>query len=327
MREGMVLKSAEGGLPSAEELEQVNAYTRRPFLPEELYVFSVVLCDNEIDRDWERFSIAALHRLKELFLGKTGIFDHSMKTSDQTARIFSTEIETSGEKSTSAGEPYTRLVARAYLPRTEKNADLIVELESGIKKEVSVGCSVNRAVCSVCGADKKTGGCRHSTGKRYDGAVCHTLLEEPQDAYEWSFVAVPAQRAAGVIKAFAPEQKGEASMEEIKKALQHEGEQVVLSPAEVQTLSKHLKELEQLAETGRQYKETVCTNVVRLCSLSKSGLSAEAMRRAAEKMSLEDLLEWEKAVQKQASEILPLRAQLEPKGETQNRTDDEGFRI
>ena len=34
----------------------------------------------------------------------------------------------------------------------------------------------------------------------YDGKTCHFVLSDPQDAYEWSFVAVPAQRDAGVIK-------------------------------------------------------------------------------------------------------------------------------
>ena len=37
-------------------------------------------------------------------------------------------------------DPY--LKAKAYLLRTEKNAALIQEIEAGIKKEVSVGCSV-----------------------------------------------------------------------------------------------------------------------------------------------------------------------------------------
>ena len=32
------------------------------------------------------------------------------------------------------------------------------------------------------------------------GKVCHTVLDQPSDAYEWSFVAVPSQRAAGVVK-------------------------------------------------------------------------------------------------------------------------------
>ena len=69
------------------DLECINQYTRRPFTEQEVYTFSVVLCDNEIDRDFERFSVEALHTLSQLFLGKTGIFDHNMKTGNQAARL------------------------------------------------------------------------------------------------------------------------------------------------------------------------------------------------------------------------------------------------
>ena len=62
-----------------------------------------MLCDNEIDRDFERFDIPALEKLAELFVGKTGIFDHSMSGRDQTARIFSCRVETDENKVTSAG--------------------------------------------------------------------------------------------------------------------------------------------------------------------------------------------------------------------------------
>lgn len=77
---------------------------------------------------------------------------------------------------------------------------MIAEIEGGIKKEVSVGCSVAESVCSVCGAPAGT--CHHVKGEIYDGKLCFTELREPTDAYEWSFVAVPAQRDAGVLKRY-----------------------------------------------------------------------------------------------------------------------------
>ena len=43
---------------------------------EEVYTFSVRLCDNEIDRDGERFDEQTLRELAALFIGKSGIFDH-----------------------------------------------------------------------------------------------------------------------------------------------------------------------------------------------------------------------------------------------------------
>lgn len=83
-------------------------------------MFPVVLCDNEIDRDGERFTVPALEKLAELFVGKTGIFNHSGRAQDQAARIFDCRVERDPERVTTAGEAYTRLKASAYLPRTEK---------------------------------------------------------------------------------------------------------------------------------------------------------------------------------------------------------------
>ena len=193
MKEGLVKQ----GL-SAPEMGKINRYTRRAYTPEEVYAFSLVLCDNEVDRDWERFSLEALEGLRELFPGKTLLFDHERRSASQTARIYDTALETEPGKSTQAGEVYTKLTAKAYLPRTEKNREVIELIESGILKEVSVGCSMGRSVCSICGKER----CGHVKGRLYDGQRCHQVLYEPQDAYECSFVAVPAQRAAGVVKQF-----------------------------------------------------------------------------------------------------------------------------
>ena len=79
--------------PAPADLEAIGAFTRRAFAPEELYVFSVVLCNNDVDRDHEKFTRRALEELGALFVGKTGIFDHSMKSGDQAARIYGCSIE------------------------------------------------------------------------------------------------------------------------------------------------------------------------------------------------------------------------------------------
>ena len=196
--------------PDERELELINNYTISPLEAKDIYKFAVVLCDNEIDRDCERFDIEALKKAAELFKGKTGIFDHSFSARDQSARIFDTEVVTDSERVTSAGEPYTFIKAYAYMPRTEKYARLIEEIETGMRKETSVGLAVKNKICSVCGDDIKH--CGHSKGKFYDGRLCHAVLSDPYDAYEWSFVAVPAQTNAGVTKKYNPE-KEEKSME------------------------------------------------------------------------------------------------------------------
>ena len=109
------------GTPTQAELEQIRRYTRRDFAPEELYVFPAVLCDNQIDRDGERFSRDCLRELAELFVGVTGVFDHRASAEGQHARIFAARVVEDPSRPTNCGEPYTALRAEIYMPRNEKN--------------------------------------------------------------------------------------------------------------------------------------------------------------------------------------------------------------
>ena len=195
------------GTITPEDLALINGYTMRPFGEEELFVFRLVLCDNQPDRDGEAFTIQALGQLAELFRGRTVIADHRPLAENQQARIYRTQVEEDPEVTTPLGEPYTRLTASCYMVRTLDNAGEIALIEGGVRKEVSVGCAVGRKVCSVCGADWPGWGdppCGHKPGERTGGVLCCRRLDDARDAYEVSFVAVPAQPAAGVTKGYGP---------------------------------------------------------------------------------------------------------------------------
>ncbi len=183
---------------SGKDLALINMLSKKELGAGEVYTFTVRLCDNEVDREWERFPRETLEELAGLFVGKSGIFDHNWSAAGQSARIYKTQVVEEPGQVTKAGDPACYLKGWAYMLRTEANADLIAEIEGGIKKEVSVGCSVAREVCSVCG--EPMGKCRHVKGRIYDGKLCWGELKGATDAYEWSFVAVPAQPRAGVIK-------------------------------------------------------------------------------------------------------------------------------
>ena len=189
------------------ELAKINALTRREFTEEELYTFPVTLCHNDIDRDFERFTDESLKQMAELFIGKTIIKDHNPNADNQAARIYDTEVVTDAEKLTQDGRPFRYLKGYAYMVRTSENADFILEIDAGIKKEVSVSCSAGKKICSVCGKES----CEHIAGKVYEGTLCCHLLDNITDAYELSFVAVPAQQGAGVTKHY--HQKGAMKME------------------------------------------------------------------------------------------------------------------
>lgn len=191
---GISLKKAD----AAADIELINQYSVKKLTPEEVYCFSIVLCDNDVDRDGERFTNATLEALAPLFLGKTGIMDHRWSAENQIARLYRVETKDIKGRKNALGEPLRVLRGSAYMLKNEANQPIIEAIEGGILKEVSVGCSVNASTCSICGGDYGT--CGHQKGEKYEGRLCYAELCDPVDAYEFSFVAVPAQRGAGVTK-------------------------------------------------------------------------------------------------------------------------------
>ncbi len=122
--------------PTDDDLQLINTYTRIAVHENDVYLFSIVLCDNDVDRDGERFTTVSLYELAELFVGKTGIIDHNPSAKNQAARIFSCKVEKIDGRKTALGDDYYRLKARAYLPVCESNRDIILAIDSGIIKEV-----------------------------------------------------------------------------------------------------------------------------------------------------------------------------------------------
>lgn len=174
------------------DLELINRFTRKEYTADELYVFEMRAADTRIDRDFECFDRAALEKMSELYVGKTVICDHAPSTYNQCARIFKGRVQDTGN-----GE--AELILTAYLS-LEGNDELIGKLDSGIVKEVSVGCAVRKRSCSICG--KEFGNCGHRKGRTYGDKLCSHVLSDVTDVYEVSFCAVPAQPAAGVIKCY-----------------------------------------------------------------------------------------------------------------------------
>ena len=405
-----VEKEALGGQrvePTEEELALVNRQSRKELTAAEVYLFAVRLCDNEVDRDGEQFPQATLEQLAELFVGKSGIFDHRWSAGGQTARIYRTEVVREEGIRTALGEPACYLKGYAYMVRTQGNQDLIAEIEGGIKREVSVGCAVKRAECSICGSDmgrcahekgkrydgrlccarlleatdafelfvgksgifdhrwsaggqtariyrtevvreegirtalgepacylkgyaymvrtqgnqdliaeieggikrevsvgcavkraecsicgSDMGRCAHEKGKRYDGRLCCARLLEATDAFEFSFVAVPAQPRAGVMKRAG----GSPSLKQLALG----------EPA----AAAELEDLERAAELGRRYLTGLRNEVVRLGLLAERQVGAETLRHIADRLEEKELLELRENYQRRAAERYPIAPQL-----------------
>ena len=193
-----------------EDLKKINKYTLSPVKAEDVFIFKATIADNEQDdRNYMPFNLKALQDLKKLYPGRTMLKDHSRRADNQIARVYDTELVQNANKQTELGELYTELVAKIYMIKTDSNKDLIAEIIGGIKKEVSTSTVPEKMVCSICGVDNMKDWCRHFPGRDYDVADatgkstkkrCKMLLHGAKEAYELSFVAVPAQPRASTHK-------------------------------------------------------------------------------------------------------------------------------
>ena len=291
-------EAVSSGVPTAAQLETINAMAKGKMTAEQLYVFSLRLCDDQIDRDLERFDTLALPALAKLFIGKTGIIDHCWSSENQVARIFQTQVVKE--------ESVSYIKAWAYIRRGNHTDEIIADIEAGIKKEISVGCAMGRSVCSICGSDYGT--CGHHKGEYYDGQLCYAVLKEPMDAYEFSFVAVPAQREAGVIKGMG--RKGRT----LKDLAEEFGAQ-----AEYRQLFKQ-------AQLGLQYEKELQDAVVRLCLSLELGADESVLRGIMEKAAAEDLQRLKTALEERMRLLQPMVSQLPQAGRGQEALES-GFLV
>ena len=264
------------GTPDEDELALINGLSRRELGADEVYTFALRLCDNEVDRDFERFDDETLDELAPMFVGVSGVFDHQWSARGQTARIYRTQVVGGDGTLTGDGRPYRFLKGWAYMMRTDENAALIAEIDGGIKREVSVGCAVERVVCSVCG--QELGECIHEKGEEYDGQICCGVLTGARDVYEWSFVAVPAQRKAGVIKSAG-------------------------------------RRMEDEARLGRKYLKSLRREMVRTAKIAEPEADRRLLEQVAAKLDEGELLGLIKLYQGKADRLLKPRVQLSYGGE------------
>lgn len=205
--------------------------------------------------------------------------------------------------------------------RTKQNEDLIEEIEGGIKKEVSVSCAIAKASCSICGSDMKEHRCEHIRGKSYCGELCFALLENATDAYEWSFVAVPAQREAGVTKSFE-KSGGESAVETVKSAVSG----INLSAEQVRTLKLYIERLEKAAEASFAYRAQLLAEIEKYASIIMPGVEKKSFLKGFESMEINELKNFSSQLKKQAGSVFPIEPQLKPIKDN-TKENNEAFKI
>jgi len=280
------------------DLALINTFSKKQLKSEDVFTFSVLLCDNDVDRDGESFSDGAIYALSEMFCGKTGIFDHDWSAKGQVARIYKTEVLCDSTRKGEGNRRYLFLKAYAYMMKTSANESLIADIEGGIKKEVSIGCSVKERLCSIC--SESLGTCNHIKGEMYAGKKCCGILNEPTDAYEWSFVAVPAQRQAGVMKKY--------------------GDMETNTDIFTSTDKKYI-------ELGKKYMKSLLDETVKSAIAADLGFKKDFLYKTFSGLEETDLLQYKATFDEKLAEKYPVVFQITKKENCEKKFSDKEFII
>lgn len=305
------------GVPSAEELELINRSTITPLNADDVFTFKVILCDNEVDRVGDVLSDEALSSIAEKSKSLVGVKDHVWDSENSFARLYDAEVVTDGTVNEINGLPHKYVLGKAYTLRKFEN--FVDKVNSGILKECSISFNSIGDTCSICGgstskrADDRAvcdGG--HTALESYDGKMCCNLIHNVTDTFEWSFVAVPCQRSAGVkAKKLGGKRMKKLgfllSMSSVLKGLSPEEskelDSILETPADAEVDEKDIEALLERLDQLEAERDELKVKLEEALAAKEAaeGADAERQKTAAIKKAVEDL---EPASEQVASDII-----------------------
>lgn len=164
--------------------------------------------------------------------------------------------------------------------------------------------------------------CTHKMGEVYGSKLCCGELVNPYDAYEWSFVAVPSQKRAGITKSHKIFGK-ENDMEKILKAIESK-KAFALDESDSRKLCEYIDGLKKSAKDGVLYRESLTRDVVGLAAFVQPDISGETMESVAKSMTIEQLREFKSAFEKKKKAAFEPVPQLYCKQDKRNNTVENG---
>ena len=217
---------ADFGVPTAGQLEKINALAKRTLSKDEVFAFSTKMVGDALLT--ERYM--KLHKsLLELYKtdAKAGVafmLDHAW-AGLQKALVYGRTFDASIKRSdgTVEGETWA-LHGDTYIVRgKEKDGistdSIIADIEDGTLFDVSIGFGFETSICSVCGENYYR--CDHFRGREYDGQLCYIIAKPPGYLIELSGVFDGAYPTAGILSQMSlPEGQSELIQlpdEELKK--------------------------------------------------------------------------------------------------------------
>ena len=197
-RQGVLLR--QDSYPESQQdqfMEWINRLARRPLRPEQVYIRSMYLCSDRLcAQDWGRFNLGALEQICKMIIGQSVIVGHD-RSRLPIARFFYAEIvQRKDDLVDELGEPVHWVRAWFYwLKDTQGARDLMLNIDGGIYREVSISWRYRLALCSICG--KSIQDCSHVPGKFYGERRCTFTIEEIAEVLEGSIVYKGAETRTG----------------------------------------------------------------------------------------------------------------------------------
>jgi hypothetical protein len=192
-------QAKSAGDPSVEQLAAINHFTMKELAADEVYTRTAILAHNAVDRDGEVFDEALLAAFVRSLPGK-GLFNkHPMifdgDTGPGLGRWYAAELlDVSLDEARKLlreslvfppGTDRAKLLSAGYyIPRSEKNKDLIADIDAGVASDVSIGFKAAQRTDITDG----------------NGNVIARRLHAPGEAHEGSLVWLGAQPGARTVK-------------------------------------------------------------------------------------------------------------------------------
>ena len=167
----------------ADVLAAINHYALRPLGMDEVAVFTLDLCNNQVDKHHSRFPEEELARVNALTPGRPLMERHDLRGSLPRGTFFRSRLHRDGARVSVRPE--------VYVLRAQENADFILNIEGGVYRETSIGFSFRLPECSVCGKDLRV--CAHVPGRGYGDKRCHFIMREVIEVIEGSVVPAGSQ--------------------------------------------------------------------------------------------------------------------------------------
>lgn len=174
------------------DMNAINRFALRELSPDDVAVFTLNLCNDQIDRHCSRFPKSELQKINKMVVGKPTMVSHDMSELPR-GRFFKSRVVKgpTGPQAITQSNEATFVQPDTYILRGERNDDFIRHIEAGIYSGTSIGFAFETAECSVCGEDMR--GCAHWPGDDYEGERCHYIMRNVVDVFEGSIVSLGSQ--------------------------------------------------------------------------------------------------------------------------------------